>query len=206
MDIDDVLHRLAVRKLDVVEETAAQEGVGQFLFIVRSNDNDRAFFCLDALLRFVNVEAHPVEFLKQIVREFDIGLVDFVDQQNGQFGRGEGFPQLALLDVIADVVDAFFAQLAIAQARHRVIFIKALLRLGAGLDIPFDQRSIQRLGNLMRQHGFAGSRLALNQQRAAQSHRCVDRHFQIIGGDVIAGAFKTLRLIGHGFSYETELG
>src|SRR3546814_3817487 len=67
------------------------------------------------------MEGHAIEFLEQIVREFDVGLVDLVDQQHGELGRGEGLPQFALADVIADVVDALFAELAVAQACDRVI-------------------------------------------------------------------------------------
>jgi hypothetical protein len=32
------------------------------------------------------------------------------------------------------------AELAVAQAGNGVVFVKALLRLGGGLDVPFDQR------------------------------------------------------------------
>ena len=63
MDIDDRLHRFAVGKFDIVEKTAAQEGVGQFLFIVRRNDNNGTFLGRNCFMRFVNVKAHPIEFL-----------------------------------------------------------------------------------------------------------------------------------------------
>ncbi len=42
MHVDDARHGLLVGKLDVVEEAAAQEGVGQFLFVVRGDDDDAA--------------------------------------------------------------------------------------------------------------------------------------------------------------------
>src|SRR3546814_6060060 len=90
MHLDDVAHRLAVGKLDIVEEAAAQESVGQFLLVVRGDDHDRTFLRLDPLARLVNVETHPVEFLQQIVGKLDIGLVNFVDQQDGQARGGEG--------------------------------------------------------------------------------------------------------------------
>ncbi len=46
----------------------------------------------------------------------------------------------------------------------------------------------------MRQHGLAGARFTLDQQRSAEQHGGIDRHFQIVGGDVILGAFETLHL------------
>jgi len=54
----------------------------------------------------VDVEFHAVEFLQQIVRELDVGLVDLVDQENGSFAGDEGLPQLAAANVILDIGDA----------------------------------------------------------------------------------------------------
>ena len=42
MHFDDLAHRVHVGKADVVKETAAQKGVGQFFFIVGGDDDDRA--------------------------------------------------------------------------------------------------------------------------------------------------------------------
>jgi hypothetical protein len=97
----------------------------------------------------------------------------------------------AALDVIADVLDPRVAQLAVAQPRHRIVFIKALQRLGGRFDVPFDQRRAQRLGDFQRQDGFAGPRFPLYQEGALERDCGVNRNFQIIGGDVAAGAFKT---------------
>jgi Ca2+-binding RTX toxin-like protein len=140
MDVNDCLHRLAVWELDIVEEAAAQERVRQFLLVVRRDHHDRPLRGADILAGFVDVEFHAIELGQQIVGEFYVGLVDLVDQQHRQLGGDECLPELALADVIADVVDAFLAELAVAQARHRVIFVQALLRLGGRLDVPLDQR------------------------------------------------------------------
>jgi hypothetical protein len=40
------------------------------------------------------------------------------------------------------------------------------------------------------EHGLAGARLALDQQRALQADRGVDREHQVGGGDVVLGAFE----------------
>src|SRR3546814_3949831 len=95
-----------------------------------------------------------------------------------------GFPQLAAPDVIGDVVNALVAQLAVAKAGDGVIFVKALLRLGGGLDVPFDQRRADGGRDLMRKHRLAGARLALHQQRAAERDRRVHRDLQVLGGDI----------------------
>ena len=65
-----------------MEETTTKKCVRQFLFVVRGDHNNRALFRLDPLLRFVNVEAHPVELLQKVIREFDIGFVDLIDEKN----------------------------------------------------------------------------------------------------------------------------
>ena len=99
-----------------MEEAAAQEGVGQLFFIIRGDDDDGTHLGADRLVGFLDVELHAIQFLKQVVRELDVGLVDLVDQQDGARGGGEGLPQLALLQIVSDVVDPFLAQLAVAQA------------------------------------------------------------------------------------------
>jgi hypothetical protein len=83
---------------------------------------------------------------------------------------------------------------AVAQAAHGVVFVEALLRLGAALDMPLQQRQAQGGRHLLGQQGLAGARLALEQQRALQRDGGVDRQFQVVGGDVVLGAFESHRL------------
>ncbi len=86
---------------------------------------------------------------------------------------------------------ALVAELAVAQAGNGVVFVEALLRLGGGLDVPFDQRGPHRLGDFVGQNGLAGAGFAFDQQRTPQQHGGVDGHLEIIGGDIVAGALKT---------------
>ncbi|MNG06084.1 hypothetical protein D3C84_893060 [compost metagenome] len=195
MHVDDPLHRHAIRESDVVEEAAAQERIRQLFFVVGGNDDDRAFFRLDGLVDLVNVELHLVEFLQQVVREFDVGLVDFVDQQDHPLFGFEGFPELALFQVVANVVDLFRAELRIAQAADRVVLVQALVGLGGGFDVPGDQLGAKGFGQLLGEHGLAGARFALDQQRPLQGDGGVDRQLQVIGGDVGLGAFELHLLI-----------
>ena len=138
MHVDDGRQGLGVGEADEVEEAAAQEGVGQLFFIVGGDNHDGAHFGADRLVRFLNVELHPVEFLQQVVGELDVGLVDLVDQQDGAGRGGKRLPQLALLQIVADVMDAFLAQLAVAQPADGVVLIKAVMGLGRGFDVPGD--------------------------------------------------------------------
>jgi hypothetical protein len=62
-------------------------------------------------------------------------------------------------------VDARVAELAVAKARHSIIFVQAQMRLGGRLDVPLDQRRADRQRDLVGQHRLAGPRLALDQQR-----------------------------------------
>ena len=82
----------------------------------------------DRLAGLVDEELHPIEFLQQVVGELDVGLVDLVDQKHDLPAGREGVPQLAALDVVVDVVEAGVAELAVAQPRHGVVFVEALLR------------------------------------------------------------------------------
>src|SRR5262249_7278876 len=104
--IDDPLHRLAVRKADVMEKAAAEKGVGKLLFVVRSDDDDRAVSGLDRAARLVDVELHTVEFEQQIVGKLDVGLVDLVDQQHGRIRSLKRLPKLSRHNIVGDVVHA----------------------------------------------------------------------------------------------------
>ena len=145
---------------------------------------------LDPLARLVDVELHAVELVQQVVREFDVGLVDLIDQQHRLHVALERLPHAALDDVVADVVHLRIAELRVAQAGHRVVFVQALLRLGRGLDVPAIQRPLQRVRHFFGELRLAGARLALDQQRPPQGHGRIDGHHQIIGGDVVVGAVK----------------
>ncbi|MNG90691.1 hypothetical protein D3C79_495910 [compost metagenome] len=190
MHVDDLLQGVAVGEGNVVEEAAAQERVRQLFLVVGGDDDDRALPGLDGLVDFVDVELHLVEFLQQVVGELDIGLVDLVDQQDHPLVGLEGFPELALLQVVAHIVDFFGAQLRIAQAADRVVLVQALVSLGGGLDMPGDQACAEGGGELFGEHGLAGAGFAFDQQRALQGDGCVDRQFQVVCGDVVAGAFE----------------
>jgi len=61
------------------ERAAAQERVRQLLLVVGGDDHDRASPRLDGLAGLVDEELHAVEFLQQVVRKLDVGLVDLVD-------------------------------------------------------------------------------------------------------------------------------
>ena len=174
-----------------MEEAAAQERVRQFLLVVRGDDHDRPAPRVHGLAGLVDEELHAIEFLQQVVGKLDVGLVDLVDQQHRPLVGDERVPQFAALDVVADVGDALVAELAVAQARHRVVFVEALQRLGGRLDVPLDQRRRQRLGDFERQHGLAGAGLALDQQRPLQRDRRIDRDLQVVGRHIGLGAFET---------------
>ena len=94
-----------------MEEAATQEGVWKLFLVVRCNDDDGAVPGLDQLLGFVAEEFHAINFAKQIVGEFNVGLVNFVDQQHHRFVTFKCLPQHALHDVVRDVFNALFTQL-----------------------------------------------------------------------------------------------
>ena len=87
------------------------------------------------------------------------------------------------------------AKLRVAQARDRVIFVKALLRLGGRLDVPFDHRRAERPGDLAGKHRLSGPGLALHQQWPLENDRGVDRGPQVVGGHIVTGTFEAHRIV-----------
>ena len=141
-------------------------------------------------MRFVDVELHPVEFVQKVVRKLDVGLVDFVDQDDSGIGTFEGLPQHAGLDVIADVRNFCVTELRIAQSRYGVVFVQALLRFGRGLDVPLEKRTLQRARHLEGKQRLAGTRLALDQKRPLERQRRIDRQHQVGRGDIAVGSLE----------------
>ncbi len=137
------------------------------------------------------MEFHAIQFQQQIIGEFDIGLVHLVNQQDRRGVGCKSLPQFSLNDVIADIVDPFVAQLAVAQAADRIIFIQALLCLGGGFHMPFDKGTVQGGCDFSRQLGFTRARLPLDQQGALQRDRCIHGNGKIFGGDIAGRAGKT---------------
>src|SRR5512132_2737719 len=190
MHVDDTAHGVAVGKADVVEEAAPQKRVRQLLLVVRGDDDDRPLPGDHRLFGFVDVKLHAVELEQQIVGELDISLVNLVDQQNRPDSAGEGFPETALDNVVANVVHARFAELRIAQPGDGVVLVESLLRLRRRLNVPFDQRRRQRPGDLVGENRLARAGLALDEKRTFERDRRIDREHQVFGRDVAVGAFE----------------
>ena len=83
------------------------------------------------------------------------------------------------------------------ESRRRddgVIFVEALLGPRRRLDVPGDERRSQRAGDLLREQRLAGAGLALDQQRALERDRGVDRGFEFVAGHIGGRALKSHRL------------
>ena len=102
----------------------------------------------------------------------------------------EGLPQLAALDIGLDILDFPVTQLAVAQPADGIVFIKPLGGSRGGFDVPFDDVQPKRGSHLFGQFGLARSGLALDQKRAFQKDRGIDRNRQIVRGDIALGALK----------------
>ena len=85
MDFDNLGHRLFIWELDVVKETAAQEGVGQVFFIIGCDDDNWALLGRNRLACLVNRKAHFIQLMQEVIRELNICLIDFIDQQDGAY-------------------------------------------------------------------------------------------------------------------------
>ena len=190
VDADDFFHLCSVREADIMKDTTAQEGTGQLFLCVGGDDDDGAMLCLDGLASLRDIELHLVQLPQQVVGEFQVGLVDLIDQQNHLFISQEGFAQLAQLDILGNIVHAGVAELAVVQTLHHVVNVQTVLRLGGRLDIPDDQLLAQGFCNGFSQHGLARARFPLDQQGFFQCHSDVDSPQQIFRSDIIAGASK----------------
>src|SRR5439155_6243268 len=108
------------------------------------------------------------ELAEQVVRELEVRLVDLVDQEDDALRCREGAAEGAELDVAADVRDVARAEAAVVEPLNRVVDVEPLDRLARRLDVPLDDWHAEPLGDVTREDGLAGPRLALQQQRTAE--------------------------------------
>jgi hypothetical protein len=109
MHVHDLLHGLRFWEFDVVEKAAAQKSIGQLFFVVGGDEDQGACFGFDQLAGLVAIKLHAINFAQQIVGEFDVGFVDFVNEQRYGLLRGKGLPEHAFDDVVVNVLHAFAA-------------------------------------------------------------------------------------------------
>ena len=173
-----------------MEDAAAQEGIGQLLLRIGGDNHDGALLCLNGFLCFGDIKFHFIQFPQKVVGKFQIGFIDFVNQQNDLLVAVERFAKLAKLDIFADIIHALIAELGIIQTLHNVIHIETILRLCGGFDIPDDKLFAKSLRNCFGKHGFAGTRLALDEQGLLQGDGNIYRTHQLFAGYIIFTSFK----------------
>ena len=103
---------------------------------------------------------------------------------------GEGLADFAHPDVVLDVADIPLgvAETAVVEPGQGIVLVEGLHQLHARLHVEHDQGHAQALGNGVGQHGLAGARLALEQQRHLQCHGDIDDPGQFFVQHVAAGA------------------
>ena len=173
-----------------MEDAAAQEGIGQLLLRIGGDNHDGALLCLNGFLCFGDIKFHFIQFPQKVVGKFQIGFIDFVNQQNDLLVAVERFAKLAKLDIFADIIHALIAELGIIQTLHNVIHIETILRLCGGFDIPDDKLFAKSLRNCFGKHGFAGTGLALDEQGLLQGDGNIYRTHQLFAGYIIFTSFK----------------
>ena len=188
MDPENGFHLLLLRELDVVEHAPAEESVRQFLLCVGGDDDDGALLGLYGLLRLGDVELHPVQLPEKVIGKFQIRLVDLVDQQDHLLIGGEGFAQLTQLDVFFNVIHTGVSKLAVIEPLYHIVDIQAVLGFGGGFYVPDNELFPKSVRHGLGQHGLAGARLTLDEQRLLQSHGNVDGLHQVAGRHVICAA------------------
>ncbi len=180
-----------------MEDTSAQESIRQLLLRIGSDDNDGPVLRLHRSLRLMNVEFHLIQFPEKIVGEFQIRLVNLVDQQNHLLLRLKSLSQLAQLDITGDIIDALLTELTVVQSLNRIVHIQTILCLGGGFYIPDDQLLPKGIGDRLRQHRLARARLTFHEQWLLQGNRHIDACQKLLGCNIVGSAAEILVLFTH---------
>ena len=208
MCIDDHLHLLRVRERDVDEGAAAQECGGQLLLVVARDHDDRAVFRGHRPTQLGHLHFHPVELVQEIVREFEVRLVDLVDEDHGSLIAIERLPEDARDDEVAHVVEpgeqcgdfvgsGKLPHLRLFEKSHSsdvIDFVAERLRLGCATNGSVEQRYAELRRDHLGEHGLAGAGFTLQQQRHLQQHRRLNRLLKGGGNDVPAHSSERVNL------------
>ena len=103
----------------------------------------------------------------------------------------EGLAERAEFDVASDVRDVAASETAVVRALHGVVQVETVGGLGRRLDVPREHRHAEAFGDVPREHGLAGPRLALQQQRTLEGDRAVHRVDERPRGDVTGGPLES---------------
>jgi hypothetical protein len=195
--LHDPPHQRFIRELDEVEDAAAQERVRQLLLVVAGDHHHGAMLRADLLVRLEDLEPHAIQFVEQVVGEFDVRLVDLVDQQDDALARGEGLTQRPQLDVVLDVAHVPIAEARVVQPLHRVVDVQPVLRARGALHMPREQLEAEAFGDRFGEQRLPGAGLALHQQRTLEHQRAVHRGPEPFAREVPIRSLKASKLRGH---------
>src|SRR4051812_11828693 len=145
---DNLFQSLAVREINVIEDAATQESVGEVLFRVAGEDNYRAITLVgcERAPCLSDRERHVLDFVEHVVRQIAWSFINFVNENDGahrspatQMFRQErvclsrlhrkkyGQPQGFIRNVIFDR-SFLFAKLRVMKMAERVVTIKKITR------------------------------------------------------------------------------
>src|SRR5262249_21246380 len=125
----DLGHQVAAWESDVVKDATPQEGIGEFFFCIRRNDDDSPLLRYNALVRLENVKMHLIEFIEQVVGKLDIGFIDFVDEHYHLFVCRKRLPETAEPDITFNVRHIAIAKARIVEALHRIVDVQPVFGL-----------------------------------------------------------------------------
>ena len=85
MGAHNLFHQLFIRKVNVMENASSKKRVRQLLLRVGGDDHDGALFGLHRALGLVDIKLHLIQLPEQVIGEFQIRLVDLVNQKHHLF-------------------------------------------------------------------------------------------------------------------------
>jgi hypothetical protein len=141
-------------------------------------------------------EAHGVELVQEVVGELEVGLVNFVDQNDQALVALKCPAERSKRDVTPDVADLAIAEAAIMQAPHGIVLIEPVHCFCRGFDMPALQWSVEEAGDVPGEQGLACPWLTLHKQRPPERDRDVHRPRQLRRNDVFGGPCEALHRPG----------
>ena len=175
-----------------MKNTAPEKSVRQFLLRVGRDNHNGAVLCFHRPFGLIDVKLHLVQLPQQVIRKFQVCLVNLVDQKHHLFLTVKSLAQFSQLNIAGDIIDPFLPELSVVKTLYGIIHIQAFLGLRGRLDVPDNQPLAKRLRHGLCQHGLAGARLPLDQKRLLKRNRNIHTGHELLAGHIFPGSLKSL--------------
>ena len=128
MNLHDQAHHVGIGKSYMVKIAAPEERIGEILLGIGCDDNHGTVFGFDGLVDLNDIELHLVENIQHVILKIRVGLVDFIDKEDGSLIGRKSLADFTHFDIGLDIahIPLGIAKAAVIEAGQGVVLVQSL--------------------------------------------------------------------------------